>query len=78
MIEKCEILRISIFDVDTGRCGSVSCWILGQQKTYEVFQFKAYVGTKDGNFDEFCAFFVKQFDFGLTYKNKISSVRLGR
>ena len=27
---------------------------------------------------EFCAFFVKQFHFGLTYKNKISSVRLGR
>ena len=27
---------------------------------------------------EFCAFFVKQFHFGLTYKNKILSVRLGR
>ena len=26
---------------------------------------------------EFCAIFVKQFDFGLTYKNEISSVRLG-
>ena len=27
---------------------------------------------------EFCAIFAKQFDFGLTYKNEISSVRLGR
>ena len=27
---------------------------------------------------EFCAIFVKQFDFGLTYNNEISSVRLGR
>ena len=45
--------NLAIFDIDIWRRGSVSCWMLGHQKTSEVFQFKAPVGTKDGNFVPF-------------------------
>ena len=55
MIEQFEIpFRISIFDVDAGRCGSVSCTMLNSwAKNSEVFQFKALVGTKGRNFVPF-------------------------
>ena len=45
--------NLAIFDIDTWRRGSVSCWMLGHQKTSEVFQFKASVFTKDRNFVPF-------------------------
>ena len=60
MIEKLEILRISFLDVDIGRCGSVSCWIVSIQSS-RWHQRR-----------------LRQFDFGLTCKNEILSVWLGR
>ena len=60
MIEKLEILRISFLDVDIGRYGSVSCWIVSIQSS-RWHQRR-----------------LRQFDFGLTCKNEILSVWLGR
>ena len=60
MLEKLEILRISFLDVDIGRCGSVSCWIVSIQSS-RWHQRR-----------------LRQFDFGLTCKNEILSVWLGR
>ena len=67
--------RISFLDVDAGRRGSVSCWILGQQKTLWSVLIQS---SRRHERREFCAIFLTQFDFGLTYNNEISSVRLGR